>query len=742
MADVKLDLFFRIVNLQGADFAVGQAIKLIEQAVSADSHFAKFADVSKALLALDRSHSLSNATDLLATVNKWATNINSGIPAAVQALLGLLGDVDAERFVAWRILFCWQHDRDISSVERDRMLLQALGWMQQSVDACSLTALRNGIESTPDIVNSLGYNFVAQIKALTLDASTFDAVVSRNAYGNDAVIQSGADRYHDSWNSVDGPGRLPVFLCGRIAESVYTSGTESPLLQLGAVVAYIRHRTSSKFETLCNHILDNPSDFVACWQLVDAMRHQKDTDFREEIEALIAPLAFAGDRAALLEAASFAVRRGYHSCDKSLLSFALGALAIASGCREITPLEPNDNPVDTAMSQAGEYLVRGIMAQAPASERERVKSSIEAFMSGEQAAADERMNDENAEREAAKASSAKGDTDDAIDDEITVGDTPPPGPYVPKTRLQALRRLAQERAIAPESIRVVHSIGNRDVARDETKQALRSIEKLMEPMRLASMPTDLSGWRQELLAEFPHAGSAVDAIYGDLVSRSMNGKRALMFKPTLLVGTPGCGKSRLARRVAESLQIGYRVTPCGGVSDSHFGGVSRGWHSSHPSSPLDLIRQSGVPNPVLVLDEIEKSATSKHNGNFHDVLLSMLETETSKAWNDPFIQGPVNISAINWLATANSLSGLPSPLLDRMRIIHVDNPSLTHLPALSATILREIGSQHGHDQWHQPLDQMELNAIGRAWSRQPSIRYLRRLIEGALRAREQAAARH
>jgi len=170
--------------------------------------------------------------------------------------------------------------------------------------------------------------------------------------------------------------------------------------------------------------------------------------------------------------------------------------------------------------------------------------------------------------------------------------------------------------------------------------------------------------------------------------------------------------------------------------------VSRGWHSSHPSVPIDLIRATTTPNPILILDEIEKVGVSRHNGNLHDTVLAMLEPETAKMWTDPFVQGHCDLSALNWLSTANTLAGLPSPLLDRLRIVHVDAPDLTHLPQLSATILKEISASQGHDAWHPALDQMELNAVGKAWSRQPSLRYLRRLIEGCLRAREMSAGRH
>jgi hypothetical protein len=745
-----LDLFFRVISFKGNGLAVGQAMKLIEEAILADQRLGKIADILKELRAVEKSHSTHDLKCLHAEVGKYTENMNVGIAAGISGLLALMGDVEAERFAAWLCLYRWRHQPDISNSERSRLLTLGLGWMMQSIGACQISASRLGAEDVPDVVNILGYTMAAEIKALPLCTSTLEALVDHEV--RDAPVNVGEARYEtDGWrehwvNTVDHTCNMPEYVVGTWGHQIYTRGTESPLLAIGSTAARIRARVGSDFEPLCDAIIDDPSDFQRAWSLIDAMRNQSDLDLREEIEGLIAALAFAGDRSALLEAASYAVRRGYHGASKSLLTFALGALAIASGVREVTPVEPDENPVELSLERAGEYLVGKLMEQSPAAIKARVATDLSQFEQAEKAIGEERRADEEAEREA-----AAGTADNLIDDES--GTTPSPltkfghlldvaSGTSKKSAPKSLKMAARLSTSRPETIRVIGSIGNADTVRDDLKTVMTKLGDFMRPKTLAEMPTDLSSWRQVLLAEFPHCSAAVDALHGDLLTRQMNGKRALAFRPTLLVGAPGCGKSRMARRVAESFRVGFRIFPCGGVADAHFAGVSRGWHSSHPSSPLDLIRQAGVPNPIIVLDEVEKAATSKHNGNLLDTLLSMLETETSRAWQDPFVQGPINISAINWLATANSLAGIPAPLLDRLRIVHVDQPGIEHLPQLSATILSELGTQHGHEGWHQPLDGIELSAIGRAWVRQPSIRYLRRLIEGALRAREQASAKH
>ena len=74
-------------------------------------------------------------------------------------------------------------------------------------------------------------------------------------------------------------------------------------------------------------------------------------------------------------------------------------------------------------------------------------------------------------------------------------------------------------------------------------------------------------------------------------------------------------------------------------------------------------------NPCVVIDEIEKSGTSRHNGNLQDALVPMLEPATSRSILDTGIELPVDISQVSYLATANGLDGITSPLLDRLRVL-------------------------------------------------------------------------
>jgi ATP-dependent Lon protease len=242
-----------------------------------------------------------------------------------------------------------------------------------------------------------------------------------------------------------------------------------------------------------------------------------------------------------------------------------------------------------------------------------------------------------------------------------------------------------------------------------------------------------------LRAEFPHAGAAIETMLVDLREGE-----PLSFRPFILLGDPGCGKSRLLRRLAEHLGARLRRYDGASASDNAFGGTPRRWSSASPCFPLMVVGEFKVANPIVMIDEIDKAAVGHFHGNLHQALMPFLEKETARAYPDIGLDIEADLSAVNYCATANDDTKLPPPLRDRCRIIRVPSPDIEHLPGLVASILRDIAIERNIDpRWLAPLAGDELEVVARAWNwSDRSVRKLQKIVSATVTAREECAARH
>lgn len=172
------------------------------------------------------------------------------------------------------------------------------------------------------------------------------------------------------------------------------------------------------------------------------------------------------------------------------------------------------------------------------------------------------------------------------------------------------------------------------------------------------------------------------------------------FKPVLLVGPPGIGKTRLVNILSGCMGVDAKFISLSGSSDVlKLKGLSPAWGQSMPGTLARFAADTGHWNSIIVLDEIDKTGnnfrTSGGSSAVQDVLLPLLERETAGTFEDDYIQVPMDLSGMSFIATCNSLDDLPDALLSRFDIYFIEQLTRDEQTQVLNNIYESIAIEHG-----------------------------------------------
>jgi ATP-dependent Lon protease len=245
-------------------------------------------------------------------------------------------------------------------------------------------------------------------------------------------------------------------------------------------------------------------------------------------------------------------------------------------------------------------------------------------------------------------------------------------------------------SIALARTRTVYDLNEVQGALDRNRGRSPELDVFYERMletgaeRFVTTPSSLDAL-DPLFEECPNFDDVLDDL-ARYLRLAHAGDQGCNLMPILLLGGPGVGKTHFAKRLARALQTDCELISMNALSAGFvITGSSASWRGAKCGKVAERLVRGEYANPVIVLDEVEKASGSSQSDPLA-ALYQLLEPETACAFRDEFIDVDIDASQIFWVLTANSIEGIPHPLLNRMAVYDVPAPT----PRQAAGIAQRI----------------------------------------------------
>ena len=293
----------------------------------------------------------------------------------------------------------------------------------------------------------------------------------------------------------------------------------------------------------------------------------------------------------------------------------------------------------------------------------------------------------------------------------------------------ATKKLKASKEIKEKLMKEIHRFKSAMNSSAENGVIRTYIETMLEMPwdKMGKDNTDIAYAKQVLEDEHYGLEAVKERILEFLAVRSLTKKGE---SPILcLVGPPGTGKTSIARSLSEALKKPYTRISLGGVRDeAEIRGHRKTYVGAMPGRIANALKMSGVKNPLILLDEIDK-VSNDYKGDSFSALLEVLDSEQNVKFRDHYLEVPIDLSEVLFVTTANSLQTIPRPLLDRMEVIEISSYTENEKMHIATQhLLPKQLQKHGLTPEQLKISKGAIWKIARNYTKEAGVRQLERKI--------------